>query len=178
MSEGRVEQLATFIRDVPDFPKEGIVFKDITPLLADATAFSMSMELLGESLKDVECDLIMGPEARGFIFGCPLALHLDRGFAPIRKKGKLPWKTIEESYALEYGEDTVQMHADAVKPGQKVVLVDDLLATGGTMAACRRLVEKAGGVVVAMAFVIELSFLNGREKLGEDARIVRLLHFD
>ncbi len=169
--------MKNLIRDVPDFPKAGIVFKDITPLLADPKGFQMAIDTLAERVRDVEFDVILGPEARGFIFGCPLALKMGRGFAPIRKKGKLPWNTVEESYALEYGEDTVQMHDDAVRPGQKVLLVDDLLATGGTMAACRKLVENQGATVAACAFVIELGFLNGREKLGDNLRIESLLEY-
>ncbi|MCB9831255.1 MAG: adenine phosphoribosyltransferase [Planctomycetes bacterium] len=177
MSDDRILRLRDLIRDVPDFPKPGIVFKDITPLLADPTGFATAIDLLAESTRALGADLIAGPEARGFIFGTPLARSLDLGFAPIRKRGKLPWKTIEESYALEYGEDQVQMHEDAVRPGQKVLLVDDLLATGGTMAACRRLVEKAGGEVVGMAFVIELGFLAGRGKLGATSPVVSLIEY-
>ncbi len=175
MKNSKIDQIKSLIRDVPDFPKEGILFKDITPLLADPSGFAASIDVLAASLSGVEFDVILGPEARGFIFGCPLAVKMEKSFAPIRKKGKLPWKTVEESYALEYGEDTVQMHEDAVKPGQRVVLVDDLLATGGTISACRRLVENQGAQVVACAFVIELAFLEGRKKLGNNLKIESLL---
>lgn len=178
MSSDDMNLIESLIRDVPDFPKEGIVFKDITPLLADADGFRTSIDAMAALLEGLEFDVIAGPEARGFIFGCPLALKMGKGFVPIRKKGKLPWKTVEESYALEYGEDTVQMHEDAVAPGQKVLLVDDLLATGGTMAACRRLVENQGAEVVATAFVIELGFLGGRKKLGDGLRIERLINYE
>lgn len=177
MSDARIETLKKLIRDVPDFPRPGIVFKDITPLLGDCHAFRSTINVLGEKTRNFDADLIAGPEARGFIFGCPLATKLGLGFVPIRKRGKLPWKTIEESYALEYGEDSVQMHADAVRPGQKVILVDDLLATGGTMAACRRLIEKAGGIVVGQVFLIELSFLGGRALLGDSAPILSLIEY-
>ena len=139
--------------------------------------FKDSIDLIAESLADLDFDVIAGPEARGFIFGCPLAIKLGKGFVPIRKKGKLPFTTVEESYALEYGEDTVQIHSDAVKKGQKVLLVDDLLATGGTMGACRRLIENQGATVVACSFVIELGFLKGREMLGESLRIESLINY-
>lgn len=177
MNQAHDELIRSLIRDVPDFPKPGIVFKDITPLLADPRGFEASIQAMAARLEGLEFDVIAGPEARGFIFGCPLALALGRGFAPIRKKGKLPWDTVEESYALEYGEDTVQMHADAVAPGQRVLLVDDLLATGGTMGACRRLIEKQGADVVAASFVIELGFLGGRDSLGDGLRIESLINY-
>ena len=161
----RLDRLEGLIRDVPDFPKPGIMFKDITPLLADPAGFAACVSLLAEIARELKPDVIAGPEARGFLFGTPLALELGVGFAPIRKRGKLPWKTDEESYELEYGTDCVQIHEDAVAEGQKVLLVDDLLATGGTMGACRRLVEKRGGRVVGCSFVIELEFLDGRRQL-------------
>ncbi len=177
MTDPRIDDLKKLIRDVPDFPKKGIVFKDIAPLIGDARGFATAVDLLAEAAGRLGAELVAGPEARGFIFGCPLATRLGTGFAPIRKRGKLPWTTIEESYALEYGEDHVQMHDDAVRPGQKVLLVDDLLATGGTMAACRKLVEKGGGEVVGIAFVIELAFLGGRGLLGEGAPISALIRY-
>ncbi|MFT7618068.1 MAG: adenine phosphoribosyltransferase [Planctomycetota bacterium] len=177
MSDQRLDAIKSLIRDVPDFPKKGILFKDITPLLSNADGFRDSIDLIAESLAGVDFDVIAGPEARGFIFGCPLAVKLGKGFVPIRKKGKLPYTTVEESYALEYGEDTVQIHSDAVEKGQKVLLVDDLLATGGTMGACRRLIENQGATVVACSFVIELGFLNGREMLGETLRIESLINY-
>jgi len=153
-----------YIRDIKDFPKPGIVFKDITPLLADPYALKQTTKaLLNLVPKDV--DKVIGIEARGFFFGTLLAEHLDAGFIPIRKPGKLPYETYEESYALEYGTDTLTMHIDAINPGDKVLIHDDVLATGGTAEAVAKLVEKAGGKVVMLNFLIELSFLNGREKI-------------
>ncbi|MHC4712887.1 MAG: adenine phosphoribosyltransferase [Planctomycetota bacterium] len=157
--------LRDYIRSIPGFPKEGIVFRDITPLLADGAALREASRQLADHFRDRNPELVVGAEARGFIFGTAVALELGVGFAPVRKPGKLPAKTIEYSYELEYGTDTLTMHWDAVKEGQKVLLVDDLLATGGTMEACAHMVEQLGGDVVGCAFVIELSFLNGREKL-------------
>lgn len=158
--------LEKLIRDVPDFPKPGIVFKDITPLLQSPAGFADCTRRLNESVDPDSYDLICGIESRGFIFGCAMAQALGKGFIPIRKPGKLPWKTESESYELEYGTDTIQIHTDAVEPGPRVLLVDDLLATGGTMAAAANLVRKIGGTPVAATFVIELAFLAGREKLG------------
>ena len=177
MNQPAIDALKSLIRDVPDFPKPGIVFKDITPLLADATGFKTTIDLLAQQVEALHFDLVVGPEARGFIFGCPLAAKLGLGFAPIRKKGKLPWRTIEETYALEYGDDTVQMHEDAVVAGQKILLVDDLLATGGTISACKRLVEQRGAEVVACSFVIELGFLAGRDQLGGKTPIHSLIEY-
>jgi len=159
--------LRKFIRSIPGFPKEGIVFRDITPLLADGAALKEASRLMADRFRDKNPELVVGAEARGFIFGTAVALELGVGFAPVRKPGKLPAKTVEYSYELEYGTDTLTMHWDAVKPGQKVLLVDDLLATGGTMEACAHMVEQLGGEVVGCAFLIELSFLNGREKLKQ-----------
>jgi len=159
--------LKNIIRDIPDFPKKGIMFKDITPLLKDAAAFHQAVDTMADKLKDLKLDLIAGVESRGFIF-CPvLAYKLNVGFIPVRKKGKLPYKTTSEAYSLEYGEAVVEMHEDAVSKGQRVAIVDDLLATGGTAAATARLIEKLGGQVPAISFLIELSFLNGREKLAK-----------
>ena len=172
----RIDLIKSLIRDVPDFPKPGIMFKDITPLLAHPEGFAASIDLLAESAAAMGADLVAGPEARGFLFGLPLAQKLGVGFVPIRKKGKLPAKTVEESYELEYGTDTVQMHEDAIPAGSKVVLVDDLLATGGTMGACCRLAEKTGGQVVGCLFAIELDFLEGRPKLG-DVPVTSLIHY-
>jgi adenine phosphoribosyltransferase len=154
------------IRDVPDFPKPGIVFKDITPLLQDPSAFASTIEGLGSAVADQSFDLVCGVESRGFIFAAALAKDLGKGFIPIRKPGKLPWKTASESYELEYGTDTIEIHVDAAPGGRRVLMVDDLLATGGTMAAALKLVRKVGGVPVACAFVIELAFLHGRRRLG------------
>ena len=155
-----------FIRDVPDFPKKGIIFKDITPLLASHDALKEAVIRMSEPFVDKGVEVVVGIESRGFIFGSLLADHLAASFVPIRKPGKLPCKTISASYELEYGTDKVEIHADAISPGQKVLMVDDLLATGGTMAAGCKLVEELGGEIVGLAFLIELSFLNGRGSLG------------
>jgi adenine phosphoribosyltransferase len=165
--------LETYIRDIPDFPKKGIVFKDITPLLANAAALAQAVDELAKPFARSGVEVVAGIESRGFIFGSLVAQKLGVGFVPIRKPGKLPYKKISVSYDLEYGSDTIEIHADAVKPGQKVLLVDDLIATGGSMAAACELIEKLGGKIVAAACVIELSFLNGRAKLG--ARTVHSL---
>jgi adenine phosphoribosyltransferase len=153
------------IRNVPDFPKPGIQFKDITPVLADARLFAGSIDLLTEHFKPGSVDAVVGIDARGFIFAAAAATKLHAGFVPVRKKGKLPYKTIEQDYALEYGHATVAMHVDALKPGARVVLIDDLLATGGTSAAAVGLMQKLGAQILEITFLIELKFLNGREKL-------------
>lgn len=158
--------LKSKLRHVKDFPKEGIDFIDITTVLQDSEAFSQSIGQLKEKVKAMgDFDLIVGPESRGFIFGTALAYSLNKGFIPIRKKGKLPYKTIRAEYQLEYGSDILEMHEDAIKPGQKVVIVDDLLATGGTTESNIKLVEMLGGRVAGIVYFIELSFLNGRDKL-------------
>lgn len=154
-----------FIRDVPDFPKPGILFKDITPLLQSPAGLMEAVAGLARSVDAHSFDLVCGVESRGFIFGTALAHHLGKGFVPIRKPGKLPWKTESESYQLEYGTDRLEIHRDAVRPGQGVLMVDDLLATGGTMEAALKLVKKLGGKPVACSFVIELAFLDGRKRL-------------
>jgi adenine phosphoribosyltransferase len=153
------------IRSIPDFPKKGILFRDITPLLLNGSAFGEAIDLFYGRYRDSGVDKIVSVESRGFIFGSVLAYRLGAGFIPVRKPKKLPAETISESYALEYGEDTLEMHTDAIKKGDSVLIVDDLLATGGTAAAASRLVERSGGTVTELAFLIELSFLNGREKL-------------
>lgn len=156
-----------FIRDVPDFPKPGIMFKDISPLLASPEGLELAIRGLAEAVDPSTYDIIAGIESRGFIFGTPLATRLGKGFVPIRKPGKLPWKTESQSYELEYGTDTLEIHTDAFDGAPRVLLVDDLLATGGTMEAAINLVRKVGGIPVACALVIELSFLPGRAKLGD-----------
>lgn len=158
--------IAQAIRNVPDFPKPGIQFKDITPVLADARLFAGAIELLTEKFQPGSVDAVVGIDARGFIFAAAAAMRLKAGFIPVRKKGKLPYQTIEQDYALEYGHSTVAIHTDALKPGSRVLLVDDLLATGGTSAAAAALVKKLGGNILEAAFLIELKFLNGREKLA------------
>ncbi len=157
--------LKSKIRDVPDFPKPGIVFKDITTLLIDPEALRESVDIFRRRYEGKDIDLFVGIESRGFIFGTALAYAMNKGFVPIRKPGKLPADTISETYELEYGTDSIEIHKDAIKEGQKVVIVDDLLATGGTAAAAAKLVRKIGGEIVEAAFVVELAFLNGKEKL-------------
>lgn len=155
------------IRIVPDFPKEGIQFIDITTILKDGQAFSYVIDSLVNMAREVRPDIVVGPEARGFTVGAPIAYGLGVGFVPVRKPGKLPAETASYQYALEYGTDTLEIHRDAIKPGQRVLLVDDLLATGGTSLAAARLIEDIGGVVVGIYFIIELTFLHGREKLSD-----------
>jgi len=156
-----------FIRDVPDFPKPGILFKDITPLLQSPEGLKLSIDRLAALVDPSTYDAVCGIESRGFIFGTALACQLGKGFVPIRKPGKLPWKTESESYELEYGVDTIEIHVDAAENGKRFLMVDDLLATGGTMGAALSLVRRIGAEPVACAFVIELGFLPGREKLGD-----------
>ncbi len=164
------------IRAIPDFPQKGVIFRDITTLLKDADSLREAVDRLQQELEGLEFDLILGPESRGFIFGMPLAYHLKKGFVPVRKKGKLPAEVIRQEYALEYGTATIEMHRDAVQAGQKVVIVDDLLATGGTAKALVEMVERAGGAVVALDFLIELDGLKGRQVLaGYDVHSV--LHY-
>jgi adenine phosphoribosyltransferase len=159
------QEIEQAIRNVPDFPKPGIQFKDITPVLADARLFAGAIDLLTGSFKPGSVDAVVGIDARGFIFAAAAATQLKAGFVPVRKKGKLPHETIEADYALEYGNATIAMHVDALKPGARVVLIDDLLATGGTSAAAAALVTKLGARILEISFLIELKFLNGREKL-------------
>jgi adenine phosphoribosyltransferase len=167
MATHTVEDLKALIRDVPDFPKPGIIFKDIMPLLADADALRSTVEQLAEWAEPRTPDLILGAEARGFITGGALACRLGCGFVAARKPGKLPWRTVSAKYALEYGFDVLELHADAIKAGQRVIVHDDVLATGGTARAKCELVEQLGGEVVGVAFIITLDFLNGRERLAD-----------
>ena len=160
-----VEQLRALVRDVPDFPQPGIVFKDITPLLADELAFSTVIDLIVVHFGRGNVDKVVGIEARGFILASPVAYHFGAGFVPVRKKEKLPWETESEEYELEYGTATLEIHRDGVDPGERVLIVDDVLATGGTARATARLVERIGGKVVGIAFLIELGFLKGRQQL-------------
>ncbi|HEX9695600.1 MAG TPA: adenine phosphoribosyltransferase [Actinomycetota bacterium] len=161
----RLDGLRERIRDIPDFPEPGIVFKDITPLLADHVAFSTAIDAIVVHFGRGTVDKVVGIEARGFIVASPVAYHFGAGFVPVRKAGKLPWQTDAESYSLEYGAATLEIHADAIAPGERVAIVDDVLATGGTASACTRLVERLGGNVVGLAFLIELEFLKGRAAL-------------
>ncbi len=156
----------TFVRDVPDFPKPGILFKDVTPLWADPSAFRAAMDAMAEPILSLKTTHVLGIEARGFIFGAALAKKLDLGFVPARKPGKLPCAVFQEKYGLEYGEDALEIHQDAFKAGDRVLIVDDVLATGGTAAAARRLVEQSGAHALALTLFIELTLLQGREKLG------------
>lgn len=160
------EALKAAIRDVVDFPKPGIIFKDITPILADGMLFRESISLLCETAGNVKIDKVVGIDARGFIFAAAVADRLGAGFVPVRKKGKLPWKTHQTAYALEYGEAIVELHEDAVKPGETILLVDDLLATGGTAAAAVKLLDEQGAHIVGISVLIELEFLKGRSKLA------------
>ncbi len=160
-----IEVVKQHIRDVPDFPQEGIVFKDITPLLADPIAFSTVIDLIVVHFGRGNVDKVVGIEARGFILASPVAYHFGAGFVPVRKAGKLPWQTQSEQYELEYGSETLEIHTDAFHPGERVLIVDDVLATGGTAQATARLVESAGAKVIGLAFLIELSFLKGMAKL-------------
>jgi len=168
--------LAKTIRDVPDFPVKGILFKDITTLLKDADAFREAIDRLVAHYQDQGLDLVAGIESRGFIFGAPMAYLLGTGFIPIRKPGKLPAETEQVEYALEYGTDAVEIHKDAIRPGQRVLVVDDLLATGGTASASAQLIEKLGGKVVSIAFLIDLTFLHGKDKL-EGYDVFTLIEF-
>ncbi|GMQ63759.1 adenine phosphoribosyltransferase [Vallitalea maricola] len=157
--------LKTLIREVPDFPREGILFYDITTILQNPEGLKASIDQIQAKLEGIEFDYIVGPESRGFIFGVPVAYNTGKGFLPIRKAGKLPYKTKSKEYALEYGTATIEMHIDAIKPGDKVVIIDDLLATGGTSKATVELIESLGGEVVKLVYLIELDFLKGRDKL-------------
>ena len=166
MTRGAALDLRDRVRDVPDFPKPGIVFKDLMPLVADSAYFRETIDRLEELARPKQPDIILGAEARGFIFGGALADRLGCGFVPARKPGKLPWETVEATYDLEYGQDRLQVHADAIGEGTRVIVHDDVLATGGTARAKTELVEQLGGEVVGLLFVIELAFLNGRDKLA------------
>ena len=158
-------ELKDYIRSIQDYPKEGILFRDITTLLKDKDAFKLAIDKMAEQVKDKKIDLIVGAESRGFLIGSALAYKMNCGFIPVRKKGKLPYKTISEEYALEYGADTLYMHEDAIKKGDNVLVVDDLIATGGTALAMIKMVEKLGGNVVGSSFLIELEELNGRKEI-------------
>ena len=168
-----MKKLEDYVRSIPDFPEEGIIFRDVTSILEDADGLHLAIDLLQEKLADTEFDVIVGPESRGFIFGVPLAYNLNKAFIPVRKKGKLPCETVEIEYDLEYGSAVIEMHKDSVKPGQKVVIIDDLMATGGTIEAIVKLVEGLGGIVEKIVFLMELEGLEGRKKLeGYDVETV------
>lgn len=160
-----MKKVEDYVRSIPDFPEPGIIFRDVTTILKHADGLHLAIDQILDMLKDVDFDLVVGPESRGFIFGVPVAYAMHKGFIPIRKKGKLPCETISEEYDLEYGSAVIEMHKDAIQPGQKVVIVDDLIATGGTTEAMIKLVERLGGQVVKICFVMELAGLKGRERL-------------
>ena len=166
MEDETMKKLEDYVVSIPDFPEEGIIFRDITTVVQDPDGLKLAVDTLMDFVKDVDFDVVVGPEARGFIFGMPIAYNSGKGFVTIRKRGKLPRETVSMDYELEYGTASVEIHRDAIKPGQKVVLVDDLLATGGTMEANIKLVESLGGEVVKILFVIELAGLKGRERLA------------
>lgn len=162
-----MKKLEEYVRNIPDFPEEGIIFRDVTSVLQDADGLHLAITSMIDLLEGVEFDVIAGAESRGFIFGTPIAYQLGKAFVPIRKKGKLPCETIEQTYDLEYGSATIEMHKDAIKPGQKVVVVDDLIATGGTIEASIKMIEELGGEVVKVIFLMELAGLKGRERLKD-----------
>ena len=161
-----MKKVEDYVRSIPDFPEKGIIFRDITTVIQSPEGLKLAIDGINEKLKGVDCDVVVGPESRGFIFGVPVAYANGKGFVPVRKKGKLPCETIPQDYELEYGTATIEMHKDAIVPGQKVVIVDDLIATGGTTEAIIKLIEQLGGEVVKIIFLIELEGLKGREKLS------------
>ena len=177
MTEATTVDLNEYIRDIPDFPKPGIVFKDITPLLGSYVAFKETIKRFADEFRDEKIDVITAAEARGFLFATPLGLELGVGIVPIRKPGKLPYKKRSYSYELEYGTDTLEMHVDGISSGQNVLVIDDLLATGGTVEACCKMIEECGAKIAACAFLIELGFLNGAERL-KPHRTFSLLKYD
>ena len=162
-----MKKVEDYVRSIPDFPEPGIIFRDVTSILQDADGLQLAIDEMQQLVEAVDCDVICGTESRGFIFGMPIAYNLHKPFVPIRKKGKLPLETIEESYDLEYGSATIEMHKDSIKPGQKVVIIDDLIATGGTVEACTKMIERLGGEVTRIVFLMELAGLKGREKLAK-----------
>lgn len=171
-----MKRIEEYVVSIPDFPEEGIIFRDVTSVLQDAEGLQLAVNLMQEKVKDVEFDLVVGPESRGFIFGVPIAYNLKKAFIPVRKKGKLPRETVSVKYDLEYGSSEVEIHKDAIKPGQKVVIIDDLLATGGTLGAIIKLVEALGGEVIKIVCLMELDDLKGREKLG-DSLVESVIHY-
>lgn len=168
-----MKKIEEYVRSIPDFPEGGIIFRDVTSVLQDADGLHLAIDLMQEKIKDLEFDVVVGPESRGFIFGVPIAYNLHKPFVPVRKKGKLPCETISMEYDLEYGTATIEIHKDAIKPGQKVLIVDDLMATGGTIEAIIKLITELGGEVVGSVFLMELAGLEGRKKLeGQNVQSV------
>lgn len=168
-----MKKIEEYVRSIPDFPEKGIIFRDVTSVLQDADGLHLAIDLMQEKIKDLEFDVVVGPESRGFIFGVPIAYNLHKPFVPVRKKGKLPCETISMEYDLEYGTATIEIHKDAIKPGQKVLIVDDLMATGGTIEAIIKLITELGGEVVGSVFLMELAGLEGRKKLeGQNVQSV------
>ena len=168
-----MKKLEDYVRSIPDFPEPGIIFRDVTTVIQDPDGLKLAVDKLQEMVQDIDYDVVVGPESRGFIFGVPVAYNMHKSFVPVRKKGKLPCETIEMEYELEYGKAVIEMHKDSIKPGQKVVIVDDLIATGGTTEAIVKLVEALGGAVVKICFLMELAGLKGRERLaGYDVDVV------
>lgn len=163
-----MKKIEEYVRSIPDFPEEGIIFRDVTSVLQDADGLHLAIDLMQEKVKDMDFDVVVGPESRGFIFGVPIAYNLHKPFVPVRKKGKLPCETVSMDYDLEYGTATIEMHKDSIKPGQKVLIVDDLMATGGTIEAIIKLVKQLGGQVVGAVFLMELQGLKGRERLKDE----------
>lgn len=161
-----MKKIEDYVRSIPDFPEPGIIFRDVTSILQDADGLTMAIDLMQDCLKDTDVDVIVGTESRGFMFGVPIAYNLHKPFVPVRKKGKLPCETVSRSYDLEYGSATIEMHKDSIKPGQKVAVIDDLIATGGTVEAAVKLIEELGGEVVKIVFLMELAGLKGCEKLA------------
>lgn len=161
-----MKKIEEYVRSIPDFPEPGIIFRDVTSILQDADGLKLAIDSMQDCLKDVDIDVIVGTESRGFIFGVPIAYNLHKPFVPVRKKGKLPCETVSRSYDLEYGSASIEMHKDSIKPGQKVVIIDDLIATGGTVEAAARLIEELGGEVVKIVFLMELAGLKGRDRLS------------
>lgn len=161
-----MKKLEEYVKSIPDFPKEGIIFRDVTSVLQDADGLHMAIDQMQEKLEGVDFDVVLGPESRGFLFGVPIAYNMHKAFVPVRKKGKLPRATISQTYDLEYGTATIEIHKDAIQPGQKVVIIDDLIATGGTTEAIIKMVEELGGEVVKIVFLMELAGLKGRERLS------------
>ncbi len=161
-----MKKLEEYVRSIPDFPEKGIIFRDVTSVIQDADGLHLAIDGIQNILDGVDFDVVVGPESRGFIFGVPVAYNMHKAFVPVRKKGKLPCETVSQEYALEYGTATIEMHKDSIRPGQKVVIVDDLIATGGTTEAIIKLVEQLGGKIVKIAFLMELEGLKGRDKLA------------